>query len=107
MASRHLADPTAAALWVLITAPNMEYQDCRCIIPLIFQFGLYTSPIGYRALPCPKAGASGTASIGGRHHRRPPLVRVGRESRFHTPGFLLSPASSRSSAGSASVNSAH
>jgi lipopolysaccharide transport system permease protein len=41
-------------LW--ITALNVKYRDFRYIIPFIVQFGLYVSPVGFRARWCPSSG---------------------------------------------------
>ena len=48
---------------LFITALNVKYRDFRYIIPFIMQFGLYVSPVDFRARWCRNDGASGTASI--------------------------------------------
>ena len=72
----------------LITALNVKYRDFRYIIPFIFQFGLYVSPVGFSARSSLIVALLVQSQSRCGRHRRLSLVHPGRKQRALSPGFL-------------------
>jgi lipopolysaccharide transport system permease protein len=76
---------------LLLTALNVKYRDFRYIIPVIVQFGLYLSPVGFSSTIVPQGWRfwySVNPLVGAIDGFR--WCLLGGESQLYIPGFLIS-----------------